>query len=98
MPPVAGSKVLTLYLPVRPQAVGAQGRVVSAEPAPQTAAALALNLQQHALWGAQQGKQVGRCAEIGGTADLAHLLLAHVKELADPLLCWCRLPAAWSCR
>jgi hypothetical protein len=46
-------------VPVRSQAIGAQGCVVSAEPAPQTAAALALNLQQHALWGAQQGKQVG---------------------------------------
>lgn len=40
------------------QAVGPTGVVLSVEPAPQTAAALVLNLQHHAAWCVARGQQV----------------------------------------
>jgi hypothetical protein len=42
------------------QAAGPQGFVLSVEPAPLTAAALAANLQQHSSWSSSQGRQLAR--------------------------------------
>jgi hypothetical protein len=57
------------------QAVGPTGFVLSVEPAPLTAAALAANLQQHSSWCSSQGRQLARHAVVqaavgdGSTAE-----------------------------
>lgn len=79
-----------LFSMLAAEAVGPGGCVLSAEPGPQTAAALTANLQQHTQWCSQQGKQV------------RHSSGAAAPGLASrPLTGWgllCRSAARWCCQ